>query len=663
MVVGRAIRASGCHTCRISIVRSFTSLAGPSVRSFCPCLRVPPPASYYRPRFSSSISQESNGKEIGHEGRAIAGDVENPPQKAGEPGEVATVPWYLQVDSSQKTPHPISERQRIPELPDSSPEILGPMLRHLSVDQGLDDLALLDLRKLDPPPALGANLIMIISTARSEKHLHVSADRFCRWLRSMYGLRPDADGLLGRNELKLKLRRKARRAKLLGSTADENDDDGIQSGWICIDVGTVESRETTTEEDAAAQNFVGFGRRTDGVTLVVQMLTEEKREVIDLEGLWGGILRRGLQQQQKRESTTLDSEEASGPATGARSEDTGQEEASGPAHPSTMHKFSAKISPLIPSQRRGFHTSTFGPSSQPDITSPEPLDSLDPDPIPISISPLQELQQQLRQSFASGKFSLSEKFFLPFNKDVSQLEHDGWRLFLLDEMHAYLESVKEHVAIKLLGNGENDRVSTPYIVSFSRMIPEVVGQGAGKVLIDHHCYAMEIGHPGYTTHGLREIFARLQAQPVPISQTSFLRGLRAMLAYHPQDKAPPRGFDYALELLRVMQERGHNVLSGNVFLAIQETLAARQRRPENQARIYTDISPYIPFKAMSIQQQRTHQIMMTLDMPLLEDDIRLRLLDLYAQNEYWPEFWGCGPWPLAKDSHRAQSCMPPCSRR
>jgi hypothetical protein len=203
---------------------------------------------------------------------------------------------------------------------------------------GLDNLTLLDLRSLDPPPALGANLIMIIGTARSVKHLNVSADRFCRWLRSEWKLRPVADGLLGRNELKLKLRRKARRQKmmgLVGAGAREagNEDDGITTGWVCVNIGMVDPslqprvRQTdgdaaldadqehdtySEEEDVIAsqaeqqddleddldhtsehdpnQNpedtYIGFGSHSNHPRIVVQMFTDEKRAEMDLEGLW-----------------------------------------------------------------------------------------------------------------------------------------------------------------------------------------------------------------------------------------------------------------------------------------------------------------------------------------------------------------------------------------
>ena len=304
--VVKAIRAAGCANCRLSLIRSFTSLSRPAI-----CLQPRATSSYQpsspsRAQLSSQIIQEpprklSQGDSLGSQlyqadeaDRGASDDQKALNPEASVDREASSLPWYLQAKTSELTMKPLSERQRIPELPESSPPVLGPLLQQISVDLGLDDLSLLDLRKLDPPPALGANLLMIISTARSEKHLHVSADRLCRWLRSTYKLRPDADGLLGRNEMKLRLRRKSRRAKLMGNAIDENGDDGVRTGWVCVDVGVVEG-SAGVKEAAAPTTFVGFGRRTDGVRVVVQMLTEEKREEIDLERLWSGILRRSLQ--------------------------------------------------------------------------------------------------------------------------------------------------------------------------------------------------------------------------------------------------------------------------------------------------------------------------------------------------------------------------------
>ncbi|KAL8709053.1 MAG: hypothetical protein Q9225_007510 [Loekoesia sp. 1 TL-2023] len=171
------------------------------------------------------------------------------------------------------------------------------MIQHISIELGLDDLSLLDLREIDPPPALGANLMMIIGTARSEKHLHVSAERFCRWLRNTHKLTPYADGLLGRGELRLKLKRKNRRARMLnsvGASDTSNTDDGIRTGWVCVNMGTIEDGRIANKDSNKYEDddYVGFGGESSGVKMVVQMLTEEKREELDLETLWGQALGR-----------------------------------------------------------------------------------------------------------------------------------------------------------------------------------------------------------------------------------------------------------------------------------------------------------------------------------------------------------------------------------
>lgn len=171
---------------------------------------------------------------------------------------------------------------------------------------GLDDLTLLDLRDLDPPPALGPKLIMLIATARSERHLHVSADRFARWLRREHGLKANAAGLLGRNELKIKLRRKAKRMRMLanvgGTLPEGNIDDGIRTGWICCTLSKVEAHPDDTHMPGDdVKEFVGFRDVKPGVNIVVQMFTEEKRAETDLETLWGGVLRT-----KKREERSAD---------------------------------------------------------------------------------------------------------------------------------------------------------------------------------------------------------------------------------------------------------------------------------------------------------------------------------------------------------------------
>jgi hypothetical protein len=165
---------------------------------------------------------------------------------------------------------------------------------------------------------------MLIATARSEKHLHVSADRFCRYLRREHGLRANAAGLLGRNELKIKLRRKAKRMKMLANVGGGNPgdpdpmanlDDGIRTGWICCTLGKVAAHpEDTKLPGDDVQGFVGFRESKPGVNVVVQMFTEEKRAETDLETLWGGVVKshernEGLAEQLAQEFDEADAKE------------------------------------------------------------------------------------------------------------------------------------------------------------------------------------------------------------------------------------------------------------------------------------------------------------------------------------------------------------------
>ena len=303
-----------CGNCQSRILTTFASLAGLSLqiaRQNLPLSQQIQGSAVSR-HFNTSKcrSLELLKRNEGHEDNegtlldAFKEELEVPTTTPIQSSDNA-IPWYLQVQPPPSTISPLSDRQRLPELPEDPPALLQQILEHLSIEVGLDDITLLDIRKLNPPPALGANLIMLLGTARSEKHLHISADRFCRWLRTIHKLSPYADGLLGRNELKLKMRRKARRTKLLssvGSTDNGNTDDGIRTGWVCVNIGSIEAGNEVVESvdniDEMADGFIGFGGQSDGVKLVVQMLTEEKREELDLETLWGGFLAR----QQRKEA-------------------------------------------------------------------------------------------------------------------------------------------------------------------------------------------------------------------------------------------------------------------------------------------------------------------------------------------------------------------------
>lgn len=225
-------------------------------------------------------SNRSQGVEIGASHMVSAGQPERvpgPPALGKQaqthtgvagPGE-EMVPWFLRVQTPKLASHPLANRQELPPLPEDPPPALESLLNQLAIGEGIMDLRILDLRPLDPAPALGENTMMIIGTARSDRQLHTSADRICRWLRKEHGMAPFADGLVGRNEARIQERRQRRRGKL--NSAQTGIEAGI--GWICITAGSQ--------------------------GLVVQLFTARKRDDIDLESLWT----RELDRDAKRKET------------------------------------------------------------------------------------------------------------------------------------------------------------------------------------------------------------------------------------------------------------------------------------------------------------------------------------------------------------------------
>ncbi|CZR63492.1 uncharacterized protein PAC_13389 [Phialocephala subalpina] len=640
MVVGRALRTTGCAGCRLSLLRNFTSIAGPSIRIQHPAKLSRCTTRNQQIRYSSQLPQhaESLGasKQDENSNMVEDEDVDREFEAAGDEGgdtQVSSIPWYLQVDSPQKAPKALSERQRIPDLPEHPPPILAPLMQQVSIDLGLDDLTLLDLRKLDPPPALGANLLMLIGTARSEKHLHVSADRLCRWLRSTYKLKPEADGLLGRNELKLKLKRKAKRAKLMGSAVDDSTDDGVRTGWVCVDMGVVEEAEGAEEYASLPKDFVGFGRRTEGVRIVVQMLTEEKREEIDLEKLWTGILRRG--------TAAKDVENGEAGEAGEVSQETHQH-----LPVSTSQSTQDPASSL--GQTRGFHTTarrlTAGIGARTEHISPSTLEPLVANP--FEDFDLQSIRDVAMLDLASGYYEKVRDDILQVSEHVPQLQDNNWRPFLLHILQTHLKSLPAEEAIAILGTGHLDRTSTEFLTCFYETIsPIFLSKNEAEILIWLNCYAQDLGHPGYEQSRLLEIFDEVRAAGVAISLTSYKRLLRAILSppkgqsnYHGPSRSALAG---ATEIVQTMHDQGFDILSEDMLVDLQELTMPDPLEEIPQHKIFTD--PVDTFDLASVPMApislRFHALVVLLDLPLFRDESRMRLMNMYASRQHWQQFW------------------------
>ena len=413
----------------------------------------------------------------------LAGDA---PQR-----EESALPWYLQ-DQDQEPTRPILQSQDLPEIPSDAPEKLRPILERLSIEIGLDHLALIDLRHIEPPPALGSNLMMVIGTARSEKHLHVSADRFCRWLRTGYKLRPYADGLLGRNELKLKLRRKARRTKLMGGTSKPSEeDDGIRSDWICVNVGPIEESKGT-EQSLEQEGIIGFGGREDGTRLVVQMLTENKRADVDLESLWNGFVRR-QGRRDERDAAKI----AELAAEFARIEVGHGASQSVPVADSAFGApYSHRTRPTLSvSQTRGFHSSPLHCDSGPAMAAA-------PSGYPI-LAPLKINEEPA--ALDSSTAHTPDAYGAPF-AHIS-----------------YLEELSRSEAIAALGQDSRDRESTTYLKEVYSMIPVFHEQRHWIVRFQMFQIAIDLEHPGYTIDGFLDLLHEAQTSSAPLTPTTYRR--------------------------------------------------------------------------------------------------------------------------------------------
>jgi hypothetical protein len=581
-------------------------------------------------RYSSKFAIDSKdiengcgtGGETAVEGERVEAEAEE--FEAQRAGEISQVPWYLQVDTPQRQPQPLSERQKIPELPEAPPPILEPLLQQISVQLGMDDLSLLDLRNLDPPPALGANLLMIIGTARSEKHLHVSADRLCRWLRSTYKLRPDADGLLGRNELKLKLKRKAKRAKLLGSAADENGDDGVRTGWVCVDIGIVEGSDVVAAEPLPGKDFIGFGRRVDGVRIVVQLLTDEKRSEIELEKLWGGILRRGGQPDVEPTEEQL---EASSFAT------------------ATSHVVRIPTSNSITAvgQRRTLHTSSRYHAKLQESSLPRSTLAIHTAANPFETFDLDSIKQSASAEISLGNFNQAKSDLVRFSEYVPGLKEDGWRHVLLDLLRIHIENVPEAQAMEELSLEAEGSRPTPFMACFQSAISFCPTEYAVESEIWLHCFARNMEHPMYTLSRLDRFINKLQCYGLPISRASYMALIRSVLRPRNHMEANHLTSNHAtsiiLEILRVMQYQGLEILNESMLvelLELTEPWPGFKKRELTNKRVQTyDLEGQQP----PIIQHRLHMLMMKLPLPPFSDNSRMKLLKLYARHNCWLEFW------------------------
>jgi hypothetical protein len=264
----------------------------------------------------------------------------------------------------------------------------------------------------------------------------------------------------------------------------------------------------------------------------------------------------------------------------------------------------------------------------------------------------------MMESFASGNFDLTETSLLTFSKGTPELQKEGWRAVLLKQLQEYLESVPKDVATGLLGTGNDDTTSTPFVTCFYRTLPTFLSEKEGKAMIDLYCYALEIGHTGYRLDGLINLISKLLLRGVPISSDSYLRLLRNVFpqgSRHTPAATPSTSIDGAMIILRAMHDQGYKVLTEEIFLLLQEAFVSEVHPSALEGAKPPRTIYNLPLNQVSARQRRMHLTMMAVDIPLFRDETRLRLLDLYARKQYWREFWEV--WRMAPARGKPQSPM------
>lgn len=545
------------------------------------------------------------------------------------------LPWYLRPTEDQDELSPPMSAPKLPDLPAHPPPLLQLLLQHVSVDLGFDDVNLLDLRNVDPAPALGADVIMIIGTARSEKHLHVSADRLCRWLRSEYKLRPFADGLLGRNEIKLKKRRNMRKAKLLGASGkspslDVDVDDGIRTDWVCVNVGMVEPDPSLQRQPSRREGVVGFGSESYGVNIVVQLLTSHKREEIDLEGLWDGVL-------DTVPPSTSDIKEHMPEVQALASNETIPQ----PSAISKPFDSSPLESPFAARQQlRRLHVDTR-PSDASSLLGSTCYARLR---IPNATDDAPACNEKGGdESPAAGAVELEE--------EKSQL---------LTAMLSDIRGREQSEALRLLGKGPDDYSSTSFLFPFYQLAVSLPPSRQWHFRMELHCLAINLGHPGYTKAHLPDLIRRMHFCAVDVAPETLLLALETVLCARPSPKGVwPISLDseanlsLALEVLETVDHTGLQFMTEDVFVMFHKAVGFRfPVRPNNNNS--NDSGPVLPgaqsahvaiLKGVHERQTCLNVLMEQLQVRITKEKNLLALLELYSNQARWDAFWDVWAMP------------------
>ncbi|KAL7627505.1 ATPase synthesis protein 25 mitochondrial [Parahypoxylon ruwenzoriense] len=594
VVVRHAFTAPGCSHCRLVVLKLFTyptnALSGARPGGFLhyrarSVVAAPIRAFSSQPiRFEPSSASKSAEENLGEN---LEQDLEDddaledhhqkdlPYDNAAKDSAITTIPWYLQVEPPR---HVASiEPLPLPEVPHGAPAVVGSLLEYVSEDLGLHDLSLLDLRGLSPPPALGPNLFMLFGTARSERHLNVSAGRLLRWLRAKHRIHAQADGLLGPNERKTKLRRKAKRARLVGDV--EDTDDGISTGWICVNLGTVGHSREESAVVAEDGRVAGFGVARDGSTIVAQIMTESRRAEMGLEALWKQASGQPVDDSSTSEAENLDNLHPLERAILSSSRpDT--------ASKNTRFEVSPRRTPF--DQVRFF---SMGRSAVHESTKPDPL---------LHVRSNEALGQILRY-------------------DAPQKHR------LVELLQSRLQDLSPLSARHALGVLNQQQIPTPFLrlsKAVCQTLPPHQSWGF-RLAVQTKAYESSNSGPVEALEDVRQLVEEMRLYGIEATRQQYLQLLTCI--YSSDVGGLNEKSKLALELLKTVQQRGQPILANDIIVTIIEA-AARSSEPSK------------PQQHLELIQ-RLEDLLLQADVPSMDESLLMRLMETHARLRNWEGFW------------------------
>ncbi|KAI0546103.1 hypothetical protein F4679DRAFT_558956 [Xylaria curta] len=598
MTVARpALSAAGCSQCRLLVLNLFTGSAPRSA----PLVR--PSLSYSRAqivgalpvrRFSSlpkpndSILDPEQGRDAripGEEPESRKSEADATADVTTDETKLANVPWYLQVEPPTHIA-PL-EPPPLPEIPPDAPPLIGSLFEYASEEMGLDELSLLDLRKLDPAPALGPSLFMLFGTARSERHLNVSAGRLVRWLRAKHRVHADADGLLGPNERKTKLRRKARRAKLLGTMGTDDADDGIRTGWICVNLGTIDRGGTESAVVAEDGRVSGFGVSQAGSTIVFQIMTEGRRAEMGLEALWTQALDRSLNPPSKSDSTNGGMDSTS--RAGAEPELDSVEK----TIVANMHR------PIgIPGERKARSTGVSSLNQARFYSTQETPRPANTEADPLSTSSPEELAHVLTY-------------------DAHQKQR------LLELLRAQLDEMDAQTAQAVLGESNDGAQATPFM-ELMQLAMETLPPARTweyRLAIQHKASASVVARALESLDGVRLLVEELRVYGIEATRDQYLQLLSCI--FYSNERHPNVVVDLALDVIKTMDQRNESIMVDDLLVSIIEGAS----KPSDRRRWNRDLI------------ERLDKLLYRPDAPCMNEQLLMRLMTVYARVGYWDKLW------------------------